>query len=98
MPGKKPTGRPPRPNNPVVGKPGPGRPKGSQNKVTVTARTMILEALDKAGGVDYLVARAKDCPGPFLALVGRVLPLQMVGDDQGGPVRIEATWMSPPPE
>ena len=30
------------------------KPKGAQNKVTVELKTMILDALDKAGGVDYL--------------------------------------------
>lgn len=41
---------------------------------------MILGALDKAGGVAYLTERAKDTPGPFLALVGKVLPLTLAGD------------------
>jgi len=36
--------------------PGPGRPKGSLNKTTLQLREMILLALDKLGGPDYLVA------------------------------------------
>ena len=62
-----------------------GRPKGVKNKHTAELRHMILEALTKAGGVKYLEARAKDTPGPFLALIGKVLPLQVTGDE-GGPV------------
>ena len=42
---------------------------------------MILAALAGAGGVNYLIARAQDTPGPFLALVGKVLPLQVTGED-----------------
>ena len=41
---------------------------------------MILDALDGAGGVDYLKARAVDSPAAFLTLVGKVLPLQVQGD------------------
>lgn len=37
------------------GTPGPGRPKGSQNKVTADVKAMILIALSKAGGADYLL-------------------------------------------
>lgn len=42
---------------------------------------MILDALQGAGGVEYLKARAIDTPGPFLSLVGKVLPLQVTGKD-----------------
>ena len=35
---------------------------------------MILLALDRAGGIDYLHARAKDTPASFLTLIGKVLP------------------------
>ena len=63
-------------------KPGPGRPKGAQNKLTRELKDMILEALDGAGGVEYLQARANDprTASAFLTLVGKVLPLQVAGD------------------
>lgn len=32
-----------------------GRTKGTPNKLTSDVKAMILEALDKAGGVNYLV-------------------------------------------
>jgi len=62
------------------GTPGPGRPKGMPNKNTAAIKDMILAALDKAGGVDYLAAQAEENPGPFMTLVGKVLPMQVQGD------------------
>lgn len=56
------------------GTPGPGRPKGEPNKLTADLRAMILGALDKAGGEDYLVTQAEESPASFLALVGKCLP------------------------
>lgn len=67
---------------------GMGRPKGSQNKMTIELKDMILTALSEAGGVKYLKDRAIDTPGPFLTLVGKVLPLQVAGVN-GGPLIIE---------
>lgn len=57
------------------------RKKGVPNKLTGELKDMILSALAGAGGVEYLKARAIDTPGPFLALVGKVLPLQVTGGD-----------------
>ncbi len=59
----------------------PGRPPGIPNKANAELKSLILGALDKAGGMDYLAARAHDTPGPFLSLVGKVLPLQVTGKD-----------------
>lgn len=56
------------------GTPGPGRPKGSQNKVTKDLRQMVLSALDQAGGELYLATQADENPAAFLALVGKCLP------------------------
>ena len=47
---------------------------------------MILAALSKAGGVKYLVMQANKNPAAFLALVGKVIPLQVTGKD-GGPIQ-----------
>ena len=65
-----------------------GRVKGVPNKVTGTLKDMILQALANAGGVAYLQSQAKDSPTAFLALVCRVLPLQVKdgGDDPKVPV------------
>lgn len=67
--------------------PGPGRPKGLPNKITSDVKAMVLKALEAAGGVKYLQQQAEDNPTAFLSLVGKVLPLQVTGDD-GGPVVI----------
>lgn len=63
--------------------PGPGRPKGVPNKNTAKLKDMVLSALEGAGGVDYLVERAKDprTASAFLTLVGKVLPMQVTGED-----------------
>lgn len=68
---------------------GAGRPKGAQNKITKTIKEMIVEALDRAGGVDYLVQQARDNPVAFMGLTGKVLPLQITGAD-GGAIEIRA--------
>lgn len=56
---------------------GKGRRKGTPNKVTGALKDMILQALSNAGGVAYLERQAVKQPTAFLALVGRVLPLQV---------------------
>lgn len=71
-------------------KSGPGRPPGTQNKVTKELKDMILQALDGAGGVQYLQERARDprTASAFLGLVGKVLPMQVTGAN-GGPLTVE---------
>lgn len=63
-----------------TGNRGKGRPKGVPNKLTMQVKEMILQALDDAGGVEYLAKQAKESPTAFLGLVGKVLPLQITGD------------------
>lgn len=67
-------------------KSGPGRPKGSQSKVTKELKEMILSALDGAGGVEYLEKRANDprTASAFLTLIGKVLPMTVQGPGEGG--------------
>lgn len=68
-----------------------GRVKGTPNKVPAALKDMILQALANVGGVKYLEQQAKKRnPAPFLALVGKVLPLQVKTD--GGDPKV------PPPE
>lgn len=68
------------------GKPGPGRPKGMQNKTTTLVKDAILQAAQKAGGggkdgiAKYLAQQADDNPGPFMALLGKILPTQIDAD------------------
>jgi hypothetical protein len=66
------------------GKAGPGRPKGMTNKTTALLKDAIIEAAKQAGGeggvVGYLTLQAHENPGPFMALLGKVIPLQVTGD------------------
>lgn len=69
------------------GTPGPGRKKGVPNKQTTLLKDMILTALDGAGGAVYLQQQAIENPTAFMTLVGKVLPLQLTGQD-GGAIQI----------
>jgi hypothetical protein len=48
--------------------------------VTGDLKEMILTALDKKGGVNYLMQQADANPNAFLTLVGKVLPMTVAGD------------------
>lgn len=67
-----------------AGNRGKGRVKGVPNKNTKLLKDMILNALDKAGGVEYLVRQANENPAAFMTLVGKVLPMQVTGPGEGG--------------
>lgn len=63
-----------------------GRAKGTPNKTTALLKDAILKAAEAAGndidgsGLEgYLKAQAITNPGPFMALLGKVLPLQILG-------------------
>lgn len=60
-----------------------GRQKGTPNKTTGALKEMILRALDECGGVDYLIKQAGEEPKAFMALLGRVLPMQVTGEGDG---------------
>lgn len=75
-----------------TGNRGKGRPKGVPNKTTAALKDMILQALHENGGVAYLSYQAQSDPKAFMALLGRVLPLQVNGaGDQGQHVH-EVLW------
>ena len=76
--------------------PGPGRPKGSLNKTTALLKDAIIQAAQNSGGDDglvgYLQKQAdKENSAPFMALLGKVLPMQVSGTD-GGPVKLIVEW------
>jgi hypothetical protein len=66
---------------------GKGRPKGSANKTTKLLKDAILFAAQSADPSaenpsqrsleGYLAWAAKETPGPFLGLLGKVLPMQI---------------------
>jgi len=79
---------------------GKGRVKGVPNKTTALLKDAILRAAEAAGGeatdtspggmIGYLTAQAKTNPGPFMALLGKVLPMQVTGPE-GGALEINVT-------
>lgn len=85
------------------GKAGPGRPKGVPNRTTTLLKDAILVAAELAGDdykekgrgegglVGYLRVQAIDNPGPFMGLVGKVLPTQLTGAN-GGAIAHRVEW------
>jgi hypothetical protein len=71
--------------------PGPGRPKGSPNRLTKALKDAIILAAEEAGydgeGKDGLVGYLKHVADTdvkaFCGLLGRVLPMQIAGEDDG---------------
>jgi hypothetical protein len=65
-------------------RPGSGRKKGKPNTITALLKDAVILAATNAGGaegiVGYLQRQAIGNPGPFMALLGKVLPLQIAGD------------------
>lgn len=68
----------PRPPNAGI-----GRKKGTPNKTTQAVKDMICAALDQVGGIDYLARQAEENPKAFMSLVGRVIPVQVTGENGG---------------
>lgn len=65
----------------------PGRPKGVPNKTTALLKDAILKAAEQAGDGDlvaYLQKQAIINPGPFMSLLGKVLPMQIAGENGNG--------------
>ncbi len=69
-----------------------GRQKGTPNKNTGVLRDQITDALDELGGVKWLVWLGQNKPESFASLLGRVLPMQVTGANDGPLV---VTWESP---
>jgi len=69
---------------------GKGRKAGVPNKTTSLLKNAILMAAQAAGGAKgiagYFEAQAKKNPGPFMALLGKVSPLQVVSGDPENPL------------
>lgn len=79
-----------------------GRQAGTPNKTTALLKDAILKAAEQAGGaeglVGYLEAQAKASPAAFMSLLGKVLPMQVVGDEDNPvthKVIIERTIVDP---
>ena len=87
---------------------GNGRPKGAVNKTTKLLKDAILKAAEQAGNqlgedglVSYLEAQALKNASSFLTLLGKVLPLQLSGENGGAiktVTKIELVAMKDPLE
>ena len=65
------------------------------NKVTADIKAMVLGALDRAGGEEYMLEQARSNPNAFLTRVGKVLPTQITGPNDG-PVQVDAKYSGLP--
>jgi hypothetical protein len=74
-----------------------GRSKGTPNKVNRDIKTMVVGALCAAGGEEYLLRQAEANPVAFMGLIGRVLPLQVTGEN-GGALVIDIRWADATPQ
>lgn len=64
-----------------------GRQKGTPNKLNAALKEMILQAAEAAhpeGTVGYLKLQAMDNPSAFLSLLGKVLPMTVLGAGDNG--------------
>ena len=68
-----------------------GTRKGSPNKLTGAVRDMVLAALNELGGIEYLKRQAEKNPVAYMALLGKILPTQVSGVDDG-PMKIQ--WIA----
>lgn len=74
---------------------GKGRKKGVPNKTTALLKDAILKAAEQAGNkvgnegmVSYLALQAEENPGPFMSLLGKVLPMQVEGTGKDGEINV----------
>jgi hypothetical protein len=58
-------------------------------------KAAIMAAFDQVGGAEYLKNVAQTDPRTFCTLLGKILPTQVTGDAETGPVRIEFSWLPP---
>ncbi len=65
------------------------RPVGSTNARNMALKQMIINALEKAGGVDYLFGQALSNPTAFMTLIGKTLPLDVNSNVDG---KLTITW------
>lgn len=72
---------------------GPGRPKGMQNKLTVSIREAIENAFTELGGMSYLVHVGRTDPRTFCALLSKLLPTKLANAD-GSPLLAALTELT----
>ena len=75
---------------------GSGRKPGSRNMTSQKLKEIVFEALQQqdGGAIGYLRKQAIQEPRAFMALIGKLLPTQITGED-GEPVRITQIELVP---
>ena len=77
-------------------RPGAGRPKGSQAKVTVALKEAILRAGEIAGGEEgltgYLVMLARDNSSAYAGLLAKILPSTLSTPESDGGAEAQITF------
>ena len=77
-------------------KPGPGRPPGSQNRITVALKDAILAAGERAGGAEgltgYLTRLALENSSAYSGLLAKVLPTTLSTPETDGGDRTKITF------
>lgn len=79
-------------------KSGPGRPKGSLNKIARAAKDAIAEAAEALGGPNRLVAWAKEDPANERAFWTQIYPKLVpvtVGGDPSNPIVVHRVELVP---
>lgn len=83
-----------------------GRKAGTPNKISGAVKDAVLKAVsmsgaelpgtkaEKADGMaNYLKHQSIQNPQAFMALLGRVLPLQVIGAEDDGTIKIEVEFV-----
>lgn len=76
---------------------GRGRPKGSPNRITASAKEAIAQAAEGLGGTNRLISWAQEDPANerafWATIYPKLLPLQVSGED-GGPIQAVIRWQN----
>jgi len=82
--------------NNLQGRPGPGRPPGSLNRVTVALKEAILAAGEAAGGegglTAYLTRLAVENSSAYAGLLAKILPSTLAASESDGGARTEIVF------
>ena len=66
-----------------------GRPLGVPNKINGDVKAMLREALERAGGADYLLEQSEKNPSAFMALVGKAFITEKTANEQSGTLTLK---------
>lgn len=77
-------------------KPGPGRPKGISNKLTMNAKQAFQFAFDKIGGGEALGEWANRNKTDFYKIYGRLIPTDVTVDPEANTIKVEIVHFTEP--